>query len=851
MNSISDNHTLVAGIGASAGGLEALEQFFKNMPCSNGIAFVVIQHLDPTHTGILPELLQRITPMKVLQASDRISVMPDHIYVIPPNKSLSLVDNQLHLSDPAEPRGLRLPVDIFFKSLATARQDNSIGIILSGMGSDGSLGLKAIKEKNGKALVQDPQSAKFDGMPRSAIESVIPDIVAPANELPEKLIALLKIPAGIRIDPPEVKNSKFDLNDVITMIRQQTGHDFSNYKKTTLLRRVERRKGIHQIEDVHDYVRFLKGNPLEIDILFKELLIGVTSFFRDSNVWEKLSKHVLAGLIDNLPDRYLIRAWVPGCSTGEEAYSLAIIFIEALEKVNKQKSISLQIFATDLDHDAIEKARKGIFSADRSADISKERINRFFTAEGEGYRIKQSIREMIIFAEQNVTRDPPFTKLDILSCRNMLIYMEHELQRKLISLFYYSLNPNGILLLGTAESLGYQTEGFIELGSRMKIYKRSELNIPAEIINVPFYHHKKMQTEKKIPPESPENIQTIADQIVLQNYAPPTVLVNEKGDIVYITGHTGKYLEPVAGKANWNIHAMAREGLRDELPSAFRKAMQSSGPVNINSGLGNNSDNKFVDVTIQRIKNPGPLQNMLIVIFRDIPAPVSIEAINQKSGRRGASSGNKELEMELQHTIENLNSTREEMQTSQEELKSTNEELQSTNEELQSTNEELTTSKEEMQSMNEELQTLNSELQSKVGDLTQVNNDMKNLLNSTEIATLFLDKQLNIRRFTDPVKKLFKLRTTDEGRPFTEIVSNMQYADIEEHTQKVLNNLTPIETTIQTNTGIWFNVRIMPYRTFDDRIDGLVITFTDVTTAKKLEFELKIANEALRKEKVD
>ena len=843
----SEDQTVVVGIGASAGGLEALEQFFKNMPGNSGISFVVIQHLDPPHIGILPELLQRITTMKVIQAIDRIKIMPDHVYVIPPNKSITMRHDHLYLSEPSQPRGHRLPVDIFFCSLANDRKDKSIGIILSGMGSDGSIGSKAIRENYGKVLVQDPLSAKFDGMPRNAIEIVSPDCIAPANELPGKLITFLKIPPGRKPVHPEEKNTQTDLKDVIKLLGQRTGHDFSHYKKPTLSRRIDRRKEIHQIEKVHDYVRFLNGNPLEIDILFKELLIGVTSFFRDKDVWEKLRQDILPGLLNSLPDKHIFRAWVPGCSSGEEAYSLAIILREALEITDPSKVVLFQIFATDLDHNAVKKARKGIFLPGIKEDVSPDRIRRYFSSESEGYRIKSSIREMIVFAEQNVTRDPPFTKLDMVSCRNLLIYMEQDLQKKLISLYHYSLNPNGILVLGTAENTGYQKDQFIELDSRLKIYKRSGFNLPVESIDLPVYQPKKMET-KKIINETVENIQVLADQVVLQNYAPATVLVNEKGDIIYITGRTGKYLEPVAGKANWNIHAMAKGGLRNDLPHAFREALKRSEPVVLsNVKLGTDGDNQMmVDVTIQCLKDPIGLHNMLIVVFRDIPEKALVIPGNT---RTRISLREKELESELKQTLENLISTREEMQTSQEELESTNEELQSTNGELQSTNEELTTSKEEMQSMNEELQTLNSELQSKVSDLTQVNNDMKNLFNSTEIATLFLDKEYNIRRFTDPVKRLFKLRTTDVGRPFTHIVSNMNYSEFEKHIHQVLNTLAPIETTIETNTDKWFDVRIMPYRTSDDRIDGLVITFVDVTLAKKLEFKLVKANEALKKEK--
>jgi two-component system, chemotaxis family, CheB/CheR fusion protein len=839
----------IVGIGASAGGLEALEQFFGNMPEGNGMAFVVVQHLDPNHAGIMPELLQRITTMKVLQASDLLKVKPNFVYVIPPNKSLTLLNGSLHLFAPVKSHGLRLPIDIFFRSLANDLNEKSIGIILSGMGSDGSLGIKAIKEKNGIILVQDPSTAKFDSMPLNATEAVIADIVAPVEELPAKLIAYLKIIPTVKTDLEIESKNKSNLDKIIILIREQLGHDFSLYKKNTLFRRIERRKGIHQIDKINSYVRFLQENPKEVEILFKELLIGVTSFFRDTAVWEKLKDKVLPALMNELPNGYMLRAWVPGCSTGEEAYSLAIVFKEALGKIKKQKNLHLQIYATDLDNDAIEKARKGSFSKNITADVSPERITRFFTVEDEGYRVNSAIREMVVFAPQNVIKDPPFTKLDIITCRNMLIYMEPELQKKLMSLFNYSLNPGGILILGTAETLGNKNEEFKELDAKLKIFKRSAKGSAAELVDFPssFYHSKAGTTERKIAPKVVESIQTLADQILLQHYAPASVLVNEKGDILYITGRTGKYLEPAAGKANWNIHAMAREGLRQALPGAFRKAMQNFDPVLLrNIKIGISEGVQFVNITVQRIDSPDTLRGMIMIVFSDVPAIPENNLVNQKYGKRSSSSQQKELEIELQRNYEELHSTREEMQTSQEELRSTNEELQSTNEELQSTNEELTTSKEEMQSLNEELQTVNIELQSKVSDFVRANDDMKNMLNSTEIATLFLDKDLNIRRFTDQVTKIFKLRKADIGRPFTDQVTDLKYPEIDEHARQVIKTLTSIETAITTHDGRWFTVRIMPYRTLEDRIDGLVITFTDITVSKKLESKLKEANEALR-----
>ena len=842
----------IVGIGASAGGLEALEEFFKNMPGNTGISFIVIQHLDPTHKSIMPELLQRTTSLEVLQVSDGLKLKPDHVYIMPPNKSMSILNNKLHLFEPVESRGLRLPIDVFFRSLADDRLENSIGVILSGMGSDGSLGIKAIKEKGGIAVVQEPSSAKFDSMPRSALDAVIADIVAPIKELPSKLLDFLKIPTITKKDFDfEIKNTT-SLDKILILLREQSGHDFSMYKKNTLFRRIERRKNIHQIEKIQKYVDFLQENPKETDILFKELLIGVTSFFRDSALWHELKEKILPKLIAKLPDGYVIRAWVTGCSTGEEAYSLAIVFRELMAQSEKVKNVSLQIFATDIDDDAVKLARKGYFPANITADVSQERLNNYFSKQSDGYVVKSSIREMIVFAPQNMIKDPPFTKLDILTCRNVLIYMESDLQKKLIKLFNYCLNSNGILILGTAETLGNDDVGFEEVNKKLKIFRRNQTSITSEPVDFPTAFNRNRVTiqPKNIPVKPTENIQSIADNILLQQFSPAGVLVNSKGDIVYISGRTGNYLEPPAGKANWNIHAMARDELRSKLPGAFRKAKQTFEPVKLEGvKIGTNGTVQYVDVSVQRLQKPESVKGMILVVFTSVQKKSTPNVENVKTHNGNSTIKKEEMELQLEKSNEDLQNTLEEMQTSQEELKSTNEELQSTNEELQSTNEELTTSKEEMQSLNEELQTVNLELQSKINDSQRVNNDMKNLLNSTEIATLFLDKDLNIRRFTDAVTSISKLRSIDVGRPFTDMVNDLKYPELDNNAREVLKTLVSKEMPITTNDKRWFNVRIMPYRTVDDRIDGLVITFINITVAKKLELKLKKLNEELKKKR--
>ena len=837
----------IVGIGASAGGLEAFELFFKNLPKDTGMAFVVIQHLDPTHKGILPELIQRITEMQVFQASDNLKVDPNCVYVIPPNKSLSISKGILHLFDPVESRGLRLPIDIFFRSLASDQKEKSVGIVLSGMGSDGCLGLRAIKEQNGLVMVEEPSTAKFDSMPLNAIKTVTADIIAPADELPTKLINFLKyFPENKKRN--EIK-SKSNIEKIVALIKYQLGHDFSMYKKSTFLRRIERRKGIHGFIDIEQYIIFLEKNPKEVELLFNELLIGVTSFFRDANVWKKLKEEILPEYIKTLPDNYVLRAWITACSTGEEAYTLAIIFKELLNETKVDRGLSLQIFASDIDIYAIEKARKGLFSSNIVADVAPERINKYFKSEAGYFRVNPDIREMLVFAPHDLIKDPPFTKLDILSCRNMLIYMEPPLQKKIIALFNYSLNPNGIMLLGTAETLGHNNTDFETIDSKLKFFKKTKNSKLTELIDFPssIVGGKKKIVKNKPISQMTENIQTLADQILLQRFAPASVLVNENGDILYITGRTGKYLEPVAGKANWNIHVMAREGLRNVLPGAFRKAKKTFEPIIIPKiKIGNDESFNYVDVTLQCIENPVDIMGLIMIVFNELPQTIENNILNIKSNIQSEKDELKELEAELKQSNVDLQITREEMQTSQEELKSSNEELQSTNEELQSTNEELTTSKEEMQSLNEELHTINAELQSKLIDFEQANNDMKNLLNSTDIATLFLDMDLNIRRFTDPVCKIFKLRASDIGRPFTDLVTELEYPEMKLHAQEVIKNLTSIQTKVTTKGGKWFYVKIIPYRTLDDRIDGLVITFTDITLSKSAEEVLNYENKYLR-----
>jgi len=850
-NSTSRSFPIV-GLGASAGGLEALEQFLSHLPKACGIGFVVVQHLDPTQKGMLVELLQRNTTMPVLQIEDRMKIEPDRVYVIPPNKDLSVLHGVLHLLEPSAQRGLRLPIDFFFRSLADDQHEKSIGVILSGMGSDGTLGLRAIKEKAGAVFVQTPASAKFDSMPRMAIDAGLADVVALSEELPGKIIDYLKhVPLHAQKDNSILEKDQPALEKIIILLRGQSGQDFSLYKKSTISRRVERRMGLHQIAKINDYVRYLRENPQESELLFKELLIGVTAFFRDPAVWEQLKNKIIPDFLASHPGGGVLRAWVAGCSTGEEAYTLAMIFKEAVEKVKPAKAFSLQIFATDLDKDAIDKARLGTYPANISADLSEKRLREFFIKEDSGgYRVKKEIRAMIIFAPQNLVMHAPFTKLDFVTCRNLLIYLDAELQKKIIPLFHYSLNSGGVLLLGSAETIGTATDLFTSLAGKSRIYRRLDTSRQGSLIEFPSaFSRIKANT---VPTSATQtgavapNLQTLADELLLQRYSPPAVLVTNQGDILYVSGKTGKYLEPAAGKANWNLFAMAREGLANALSEAFHKAVRQKAIVTLKRvTVGTNGGTQIVDITVQPVSSPETLRGTVMIVFTDVAKSSSAIASGSSGRSKASNSRLSSMAKELQQAHEELQAGRDEMQTSQEELKSTNEELQSMNEELQSTNEELTTSKEEMQSMNEELQTVNHELQAKVDELSRASNDMKNLLDSTDIATLFLDDALLVRRFTTQTAKIIKLIPGDIGRPITDIVTSLDYPELADDTHDVLKKKAFVEKQVSAREGRWFTVRIMPYRTQDNRIDGVVITFADITVAKQLEVALRKAQSNL------
>ncbi|MBI5257786.1 MAG: PAS domain-containing protein [Burkholderiales bacterium] len=837
--------TRIVGLGASAGGLGPLEQFLAEVPAGSGLAYVVVQHMDPTHKAMLGELLQRATSMPVREIVDGQPIQADHVHVIPPNGEITVSQGLLHLSRPVLPRGQRLPIDVLFCSLAGALGERAIGVVLSGMGSDGTLGLQAIKSQGGLAMAQQPESAQFDAMPRGAIQSGCVDIVALPAEMPARILGITTRttpdapPVAAGAGMPDLSA----LDTILALLQHHTRHDLAHYKSNTLVRRIERRMAVHGLHTMADYAAHLQDNVQELDLLFKEMLIGVTSFFRDPEAWLTLQDSVLPALLAAHAEQGgPLRAWVAGCSTGEEAYSLAMAFTEVLDAHPAHAGRPLQVFATDLSADAIAAARSGQFPAAIARDLSPQRLARFFTERGGSYLIDKRIREMVLFAQHDVILDPPFTRLDLLCCRNLMIYFGAALQQRLVPLFHYSLRPGGALMLGNSETVGRAHHLFRPVHMKSRLYWRVENAAAASALYFPSQRRPATRTATQEttlshPHAPPANLQTLADQVLLQTCSPPAVLVNEAGDILYINGRTGRYLEPAAGKANWNIHAMARPGIHAQLAVALRAALQDKTTVELHDLRLEDAPGAAVDITVQALLQPRALAGMAMIVFRDVPA-------GPRHRRRAASAAgmvDAALNEELIRSREEIRALRQEMFASREELQAANEELQSTNEELQSTNEELTTSKEEAQSMNEELQTINNELQSKLDDLALAQSDMQNLLNSTDIATLFLDNELNVRRFTEQIRRVVHLREGDVGRPLSELATTLIYPALHADVKETLRTLAFTEKEIATTDGHWYSVRIMPYRTLANVIQGAVITFVDITVAKELESRLRKA----------
>jgi two-component system CheB/CheR fusion protein len=836
------NSLTIVAIGASAGGLEAFEQFFRNMPEDNNMGFVLIPHLSPEHKSIMPELLSRYSKMSFVQAENGMKVKPNCAYIIPPDKDMSILRGTLHLLDPVERRSVRHPIDFFFRALAQDQGEHAVCIVLSGTGTEGTLGLKAVKGEGGLVLVQDPKTARYDGMPASAVATGLADYVLSPDQMPSYLLAYVKSPAHLLPRPLAQAEAKplDELQKIFVLIRSKTGHDFSLYKHSTVLRRIERRMAVLQIENHAAYIAYMRNNPREIDTLFKELLIRVTNFFRDSEAYDALRKKALPVIFQNKPEGSVLRIWVPGCSTGEEAYSLAILFHEYIQKM--KINYKAQIFATDIDGGSIEMARSGIYPTSIGVDISPERLSRYFIKKDTVYRIRENIRETVIFAEHDINKDPPFSKMDLISCRNLLIYMGAGLQKRLLPLFRYALNPDGVLLLGSSETIGDTTDLFSVLDKKWRIFKarRTESALPAPIdLRVTRETVPAALSQQAAGIKMPRDLSVaeMTEKLLLARHAPSCAVVDREGVIIFLRGRTGKYLELATGKARLNILDMAREGLRPDLRLALRKASARQTDMTI-EGLHVRTNGSFqtIDLAVHYLKEPEHLRGLLLVVFLDIPALKP-----EKAGKPRTASEKKlrdhvdELEIELKTTKEHLQTVIEEQETSNEELQSSNEELQSANEELQSTNEELETSKEELQSSNEELMTVNAELQNKMDELAQANNDMASLLSSTKIATIFLDNELHIQRFTPDATVVINLIQSDVGRPLTDISLKVEYPDLVQDARAVLASLNMKERSVQHESGTWYLARIIPYRTATNVIEGVVVTFIEITEQKRMQ----------------
>ncbi len=828
------------GIGASAGGLEALEQFFKNMPNDSGLSFVVVQHLSPDYKSLMVELLSKHTQMMVYRAEDGMTILPNCIYLIPPKKNMTVFHGKLFLTEQDHHHGINLPIDIFLRSLAEDYSDRSIGIVLSGTGSDGTLGIRAIKGIGGMVMAQDDSSAKFDGMPKSAIATGLVDYILPAEKMPEELLKYVKHPLTSKGEERQgINGPESSLGKILALIRRTTGVDFTYYKPNTITRRLERRISINQISTYENYVSFLENSEKEINILYKELLIGVTKFFRDQESFEILKETVIPAIFKEKNNEESVRLWSVGCSTGEEAYSLAILLREQMDKTGKNHDI--KIFATDLDKESIEYGSMGFYTESIIADVSAERLKKYFIKKDKGYQVKEIIRKMVIFATHNIIKDPPFSKIDLLSCRNMLIYLKPVMQKKVLSLFHFSLNMKGFLFLGSSESLGDLSKSFTTINSKWKIYSYKESYSKEMLGNIilptltsgrssPALSDIPVRKTGKNTNEIPESVYNS----IIEEFIPPSVIIDENFEIVHIYKDVNRYIKLKTGKVTYDILSLVRKELNTTVSVSVHKALKENKEVIYNDfKLKDGDEISHLNIKVKPLKEKIRSRRLLFIFFEEIKKEkISQSKHNEEVIEYGSSQQIKDLELELNYTKENLQATIEELGTSNEELQATNEELISSNEELQSTNEEL-------QSVNEELYTVNSEYQNKIDILTQLNNDINNLLKNTNIGTVFLDRNLLIRKFTPAVTSAINILDMDIGRPIHHISHNTSYNNFLEDIENVLRSLVPREVEVQGKKNNWFLMRILPYRTLENAIDGVVITFFDITERKKFEEEIE------------
>ncbi len=834
------------GIGASAGGLEALDAFFTHMPADSDLAFIVIQHLSPDYKSLMVELLAKRTPMTVRRAEEGMHVLPNTVYLIPPRKQLTIFHGRLILSDMDHSRGINLPIDIFLRSLADDQGDKAVAIILSGTGSDGVRGIRAIKEAGGMIMVQSEESAKFDGMPRAAIATGLADVILPPEEMPARLLSFTNstftVPASL---PRALLSDEDGLTRIFALLREQTSVDFTFYKPSTIVRRIERRMTVNQLNDLREYVRMLENRPGEITTLYRELLIGVTSFFRDREVFDELAEKILPGFLGGLTHREA-RFWVAGCSTGEEAYSLAILSREGMERI--KRPLNIKIFATDIDKDAILYASNGVYPESIAADMPPGFLSKYFLRRGEQYQVQRSLREMVVFARHNLVKDPPFTKIDFISCRNLLIYLQPVLQQKVMEMFNFSLNPRGILLLGTSEMPGDLGEYFETLHHKFKIFcSRGKKRPPAETLQfegaegeltLKQYANRFSQGRKIPGVREEERLQERLLQSLVEEYVRLVAVVNERMELLHLVGDASGFLHLPSGKVVYDICRMAEKELAIPMATGLQKVFHDGKEIKYtNIRLPWPGGTKLVQLQIRLLPAKRGQEPLAALIIQDLPLPKrklsgSEGEVQEFDISREAEQRIYDLEQELQFTKENLQATIEELETSNEELQATNEELLASNEELQSTNEEL-------QSVNEELHTVNAEYQSKILELTEITNDLDNLMAATRIGTIFLDENLEIRRFTPETARIYRILASDLGRPLAHLTHRLKDVDPLAVVKRVVETGKASEVEVCTEGGESYLMRVLPYAVGGPVSSGAVITFTDIGPLKETENKLK------------
>lgn len=827
----------VVGIGASAGGLDAFRKLLAALPADTGIAFVLIPHLDPTHESMMVDLLGRDTTMKVAQAADGMPLERNRVYVIPPQAYLSLREGMLRISQPQAPHGARLPFDFFLNSLADACGERAVCVILSGTGADGSIGLKAISEKGGLVIAQDPEEAAYDGMPRSAIVTGAVNLVLPAAQIPQALIRYAGHPyvtAGPGAAPADECDNN-SLSEIIELLRAQTSRDFTQYRKATLFRRVRRRMAAAGTEEIAAYIGMVREDGRELEQLAKDFLIQVTSFFRDQAAFEGLAKTVIPDLVQHAKDQP-IRVWVPGCSTGEEAYSLALLFLERFTAA--KRAVKLQIFASDIGAEALDFGRNGVYPDSINADVSAERLQRFFTRQDQGYRVSRELRDVVVFTDHDLLADPPFSRLDLISCRNLLIYLQPKEQQKVLSLFHFALSEGGYLFLGASETIGQLTEFFEPISNPLRIFRRVGHGRPRERAFSPDIGERAGalwprtgRVNQGLP-----NLGEITQRLLLESYAPAAVLVDRSYRALYFFGPTDRYLRVAPGEPSRDVLAMLREGLASRFRAAVRQANRDHGAVTV-GGARVKRNGDLVSVSISARPMPHEGEELLLVSFVDEAERKAVDAVETPAEAPRVA----QLEQELEDTRKELESTIRELEESNQELTATNEEALSINEEFQSTNEELETSKEELQSLNEELTTTNNQLHETLERQRRTSDDLQNILNSSDAATLFLDENFKIRFFTPSAASRFNLIASDVGRPLADFANPFTGVDLIGDARAVLGNLATIRREVRSVSGVWYTYRTSPYRTQDNRIEGVVISLSEISAMKAVEQEIQAA----------